>query len=468
MLTFAAPWLLLGGALAALVPLALHLIRRRPPVRAPLPTARFLSPDPRTSVRVARPADPLLLALRMLLLVLAGAALSRPAWHPARRGTADVVLLDRGLAAAGLPWRNAVAAARARLIGADGGARGALVLFGDTADVVAGRRLSPTLFDSLASRAAASPASSYSAALGAIPAAVRALPQADSVRVTLVAAPRWSAWDDGLVPLRRAVFPGAFELVDVPLPPVADGPLDSLGMTALYLARDPARATYARTALEAAGWTVRVVAPTTDAPLMGATLIVAAQPVPSALAPALRARAADGATVLVAAPAADSLRPLLGWPGAMRPDNAAGALRFADGTRLAGAPSRLLGWTMPSVPLATWDDGQPAAAARREGRGCVVFVGTDVETGEMTLDGAYPRALSRLARGCEGGRAADDAAPLDAGARAVLRGRGARVVAAGAVLGAREGVPLGRWIMAAALLVALGETILAYGRRKAG
>jgi hypothetical protein len=43
MLTLGAPLFLLAGALAALVPLALHLIRRRPPSRSPLPTARFLS-----------------------------------------------------------------------------------------------------------------------------------------------------------------------------------------------------------------------------------------------------------------------------------------------------------------------------------------------------------------------------------------------------------------------------------------
>src|SRR4051812_689774 len=136
-ITFGAPWFLLAGGIAALVPLALHLIRRRPPSRAPLPTARFLSPDPRTSVRVGRPTDLLLLALRMLLLVLAAAAFARPVWRPAARGTAGVVLLDRGAATAGGDaWPRGVAAARQRLLGPRGEALGALVLFDSAASVV--------------------------------------------------------------------------------------------------------------------------------------------------------------------------------------------------------------------------------------------------------------------------------------------------------------------------------------------
>ena len=105
MLTFAAPGFLLAGALAMLVPLALHLIRRRPPGRAPLPTARFLAEDPRNAVRVSRPSDLVLLALRMLLLLLVGAAFSRPAWLPAPEGTSTVVLLDRGGAVDADGWR---------------------------------------------------------------------------------------------------------------------------------------------------------------------------------------------------------------------------------------------------------------------------------------------------------------------------------------------------------------------------
>ncbi|HEX2189023.1 MAG TPA: BatA domain-containing protein, partial [Longimicrobiaceae bacterium] len=96
MLQLARPALLAAGLAAALLPLLLHLVARRPPERAPLPTARFLAPDARTAVRLRRrPTDLLLLALRMLLLVLLGAAAAGPAWLPRQRGTAELVLLDR-------------------------------------------------------------------------------------------------------------------------------------------------------------------------------------------------------------------------------------------------------------------------------------------------------------------------------------------------------------------------------------
>src|SRR3954451_23154262 len=93
--------------------------------------------------------------------------------------------------------------------------------------------------------------------------------------------------------------------------------------------------------------------------------------------------------------------------------------------------------------VASWDDGRPAAAARRMGRGCVVFAATDLERGEMTMDAAYPRVVDRLARGCESPGTGDGDAPLDAGARAVLRGTGPAAVAAGAVPGSGGGVALG-------------------------
>ena len=119
MLTLAVPAFLVAGALAMLVPLALHLIRRRPPMRAPLPTARFLAEDPRNAVRVSRPTDLPLLALRMFLLLLLGLALARPAWLPAPEGTSTVVLLDHGAAMRNAGWNAAVSEARRTLLDAE-------------------------------------------------------------------------------------------------------------------------------------------------------------------------------------------------------------------------------------------------------------------------------------------------------------------------------------------------------------
>ncbi|MEW5931547.1 MAG: BatA domain-containing protein, partial [Gemmatimonadota bacterium] len=143
MLQFARPALLAAGVLAALVPLLLHLIARRPPERTALPTARFLSPDARTAIRLRRrPTDLLLLALRMLLLALLGAAAAGPAWLPRQRGTAELVLLDRSAAMDRRAWAAAVGEARRALLGPDGAARGALVLFDSAAAPVASGDLS--------------------------------------------------------------------------------------------------------------------------------------------------------------------------------------------------------------------------------------------------------------------------------------------------------------------------------------
>ena len=474
MITFGAPAFLLAGGLAALVPLALHLIRRRPSSRAALPTARFLSPDPRTSVRVGRPTDLLLLALRMLLLVLAAAAFARPVWRPAARGTASVVLLDRGAAmAGGDAWPRAVTAARQRLLGPRGEALGALVLFDTAATVLPPSQVTPGRLDSLAAVRPSGSESSYAAALRAIAPATGMLPEADSVRVTLVTRPQSNGWNDGLAALRRAVWPGAMEMVALPDLDTGDGEIvaDNVrAKEALYFADALEGLSYAKPALEAMGWRVRMTS-STDAVLDSARLIVVGSAVQGGFAASLDQAARAGATVLVAAPAAGSLRGIVPWAGAMRVDSGGGGVWLASGAHVAGAALRVSGdAARGAAVVASWDDGQPAAAARRLGRGCVVFAATDLERGEMTLDPEYPRLLDGLARGCEAAAAPSSisrSTPLDAGARAVLRGTGARVVAARTVPGWGGGVPLGRWALGAALLAALAETFFAYGRKRA-
>lgn len=464
MITFAAPAFLLAGVLAALVPLVLHLIRRRPPTRAPLPTERFLTPDPRTAVRVSRPTDPLLLALRMLLLVLAGAAFARPAWFPAAKGTREVVLLDRG-AGMGSAWPQAVAEARRRLIGPDGRARGELVTFDSTGTAVPARRVA----SALAEMQSASPAkaeSRYAAALEAIPAAARELRGADSVRVTLITRPRWGAWSDGLAAVRRAAWPGAIEIVAVPgAADTARHETATRGHTVLLAGdRNPE---YPVAALEAVGWTVDVLQPRQSLPSPAPALVVIAAPVDASAASEVLNAARAGATVLVDAAAGTSLGAERLWTGT-RADSTGGAMWFDGDLHAAGAVVRMDGGPAAGTKVvAAWDDGRPAAAARRVGSGCIVFAATELGRGDLVLDAAYPRVIDRLAHGCESPVNADAAAPLDAGARAVLRGSGPAVVAAGAVPGSGGGVRLGRWVMALALLVALVETFFAYRRRKA-
>lgn len=469
MLTLGFPAFLLAGALAMLVPLALHLIRRRPPGRAPLPTARFLVEDPRKAVRVSRPTDLPLLALRMLLLLLLGLGLARPAWLPAPEGTRTIVLLDRGSAMRGDGWRAAVGEARRSLLDAEGRPRGELVMFDTAAVRVPRDRLTPELFDSLAAADAGTSPAEYGAALRMLPSAAREVRGADSVRVRMISALADAGWTPGLAPLRRAAWPGSLELARVRMAPEEpDSAAPAAGRRSATLAADGGG--FVAAALAAVGMDGLRVSPAGALPADAGVYVVLDAPSAPAAAQLLE-RARAGATLVVTpAAAVGTLRPALPWTGGFGLSRGGGAMWFDAETELAGAAARVEagGPAEGARTVAAWDDGRPAATAKRLGSGCVVFVGTALEGGELPLQAAYPAALARLARGCDAGAATADARPLDPGALAVLRGRGPAAVPASAVGAAGAGIPLGRWALAAALLVALIETLLAYRRGTAG
>lgn len=457
MITFVAPLFLVAGALAALVPLALHLIRRRPPTRSPLPTARFLSEDARSSIRVSRPTDRLLMALRMLLLLLFGAALARPAWVPSPSGTREVVLLDRSAAMRG-EWRSAVGEARRTLLAPDGVARGDLVLFDTAAAHIPQGRITAALFDSLANAGPSANPASYAAALRSIEPATRELRGADSVRVTLVSALRWGGWRAGTAALREAAWPGAIRLA--PLGPLAGMPFtprEERGEALVIGAGGGGR--FVVPALQATTWRATLAATVPAQP--AAQVIVALRPTGGAL----RRHAENGATVII--DAAAGIEDWLPVQGSPRRTTDAGELWFAPDLRVTGASERVeLRPKRGARVLASWDDGRPAVVASRVGKGCAVVVGTALEGGELPLSAAFPRVLERMARACEPPADVHAMQPLDAGARAILAGRGPAAVNA-ASIGAGGGVALGRWLMAGALLVALAETFFAYRRRTA-
>lgn len=474
MLTFAAPGFLLAGALAMLVPLALHLIRRRPPGRAPLPTARFLVEDPRNAVRVSRPSDLVLLALRMLLLLLAGAAFSRPSSLPAPQGTSTVVLLDRGGAVDAAGWRSGLSTARQVLLGPEGEARGELVLFDTGAVHVPRTRLRPALFDSLLAAGPARVPSDYAAALRAIPAAARALRGADSVRVRMISAFPQGGWSPGMAPLRESAWPGAIEITGLPMASDTAAAGSTSSRRAYVVAGEGGR--FVGAALGALGYDVQLLPeaslvspPDTMVADAGTYFVLTSPSQPAAVA--LFARVRRGATLVVGAtavPDSGDWMLMMPWDGAFsaRPNSGGGTMWFGAHLRIGGAAARVVGSAMSSArTVAAWDDGRPAAVALGSVRGCVVYVGTALEGGELPFQAEYPAALGRLARGCvegSGGGAADR--PLDSGALQVLRGRGPVSIAANRI-GAAGSIPFGRWLIMAALAVALVETFLAYRRR---
>jgi hypothetical protein len=141
-MSFLAPWfLLLAGA--ALVPLLIHLLRRRIGVQVEFPAARYLARAEREHSRTLRMRNLLLMLLRILAVLLVALAAARPTSRMAGSGhapTALAVLIDNSMSTSavqqGTPLldqfkgmaRDAISSAtlddRLWLITADGSLRG--------------------------------------------------------------------------------------------------------------------------------------------------------------------------------------------------------------------------------------------------------------------------------------------------------------------------------------------------------
>jgi hypothetical protein len=380
------------------------------------------------------------------------------------------------------------------------------VLFDTVAARVPASALSATFLDSLAAAGPGAGRVDYAVALRALAEVVRGRVDADSFRVTLVTRPRWEGWSAGLGALRAAVWPGVIRVVEVgagaaerPGGGVAERPeaateAGAAGGLAEVIRGDSAISGeqtgrgYVEAALKALGWEVGVGE-------VGELVIVPSHDpsLPHDEQREVLARAGAGATVVVAGePGAGPLREALPWvwpaggrgsPGALilgPTVSSAGAPISAGAPMLPGAESRFPGHPRPGARLlAVWEDGRPAAAAAREGTGCLVYLATGLEAGELPLDPGFPALLDRLLRGCDEGRGATrDERPLDLGGRRVLAGgfgatvdgrvsdgavppRTISAAVASAALGKVPGWPLGGWVLLVAFAVAVAETVLA-------
>ncbi|MCD8483610.1 MAG: BatA domain-containing protein [Verrucomicrobia bacterium] len=81
MLSFSQPWFLLG-LVGLAIPVALHLINRRPARRWIFSSLRFLSPAPLPRQGRRKLSDLLLLLLRILAFAAIVFMLAGPAWLP--------------------------------------------------------------------------------------------------------------------------------------------------------------------------------------------------------------------------------------------------------------------------------------------------------------------------------------------------------------------------------------------------
>ncbi len=396
-----APWMLVGGALAALGVVALHLLTTRRPPPAVLPTARFVpESDVRAVARASRPTDLALLALRALAVLMIGVAFARPVPDAPGPSVRTVFALDLSRSVAD------TAAARSA-VAAHAAAGDSVFPFG------AGERVGAlsTAFV-LARRAAA-----------------RIARGADSVQLVIVSPVGDGAIDAATMPL-RAAWPGRIALERVAAAAdTARAPRPGL-VTAL--ADDPIRPALAQLPAERGTHGVRIV--------RGAL------------------RAADSLWVRA------GRRALLHWPvAAAAPLAAEGVTAFGRGeatlvaplARLPLAQSPLARGDAPRI-VARWSDGVPAVTESPLGDGCVREVGIGIPAGDLTLREPFTRFLGVLVEPCGGARGP----ALADSALAWLTAPGP--LAPGPALAGADGADhrLPFWLIAIALLLLGAESAL--------
>lgn len=443
-------WLIplaLGAAAAAAIGVTLlHLLARDRPPRWMLPTARFVAPGTARATRRARtPRDLLLLAVRVLALLLAGAAFAAPVLHPEGGTVARVLVLDLGDAR-----RRAAAIDTARVRQQDGDR---LVVV-DTAVRIVRPGAERATLDSLASSAAApgsvepppSPASTRPTLTAALIAAVRAaalLPQqADSASLVMIAP---SGAHDAALSRARPTWPGRATVLDAARRAGADT-LSSAAEAQRPVVRGVAGDAVVAAA-RLAGATLARAGATSGA---SRTLVVR-----GAATPGDSAWAAAGGTLLVwtADTAAAGLAPL------PQTDTTGGLV--ADGYAALFSAVRTYA-PPPGVAVARWIDGEPAVTEAAHGLGCIRTAAITVPTaGDITLRPAFQQVLRTLMRPCSRAHAA----PIADSTRALLAGDGP-FARAGALRASSSRSPATPWLLGAALaLLLLAEPLL---RRRRG
>jgi len=424
-MTFLAPGFLWGAIAVAAGIVALHFIVTRQPRATVLPTARFVPDSAATAtVRDARPSDLLLMLLRVLVVLAAGAALARPVIKPSRQVSGRVFLMDRSRGVASVSE------------GADSVKR--LYRAGDAVIV----------FDSTAQSYGAKPLDSLSAA--------RRIETRGNISAALIASLREAS------ALRDKV--DSMELVIVS--PILDEERDAATDSIRDLWRGRARL-------------VRIT-PRSDSAIAakGSMDIRSTQGDGLVISVALALKSPSSASVRIVrvAPSADDTawaaadnHVLVVWPIADRPpfavtrspvDQSGGVVSYS--ARLVAAFDRR--WTYPGDSLSgsrvvvRWADGEPAAIEKKSGQGCIRSVDIPVaNVGDLVIRPEFVALLKDIAAPCEEPHSSKPAATA---VMASLSGGGS--LAPSDVFAARSDItsPLAPWLLGIALAAALGELLL--------
>jgi hypothetical protein len=424
-MTFLAPGFFFASLAVAAGIVALHFIVTRQPRAAILPTARFVPDLPATATaRAARPSDLLLMLLRVLLVLAAGAGLAKPILKSSRGAEARVILADVSRStrdAAGM--RDSV-----RSLYRD---RDALVVFDSSA-----RLLTAGAADSIASLQISSKRGNLTAALIAAMRAGSALrDRADSIELIIVS-PFAREEMDAATDSVRHLWPGRARIVRV------DGGASKTPRAAERLelkanAADPLQVTasLAREDSTATGMIVRDIS-----------------------------EAASGSTD----------RALIEWPSSSRPRGAVaratidtiGGVTSGDAVVISTFARR---WSYPADSLrgsevvARWIDGEPAAIETATPSGCSRSVAIPVNpVGDLVIGNDFVKLVVALSRDCS---IRTSIVPAPAADVDRLAGRGSLASRAG--FEARDDVrsDLGPWLIGLAIAAAIAELFVR--RRKA-
>jgi hypothetical protein len=421
--TFLAPMFFYAALGVAAGAVALHFIVTRQPTSSPLPTVRFV---PMSAVRVTTvapvPEDLFLLLLRVLAVLLLGAALARPVLVPARTRVVHIVLADVSRAVGSI--ESVRDSARALL-----GARDMLVVFDSSARVVRGRAAdSAARIERTARGGRLTPA-----LITAIRAASVARETADSIELDIVSPLRASELD-GASQAVRALWPGRIRVVRV-------------AASADSLALPPG---------------IEVRADSSD-PMLAATA--------SMLSPSANVRVLRGKpTAADSAWSSSGRHTLVRWPADGAPPGWVARTPDTVGAVVAGEAALVTPferrWRLDSAARITriasrWVDGEPAAVERTIGSGCVRDVAISVSPrGDLVLRRSFERLVRVLVAPCE---TVAGALAADSSAVALLAGRGPLATHDAIAAPSSVDSPLVPWLLSAALALALLELVVRRG-----
>ena len=430
-MTFLAPAFLFGAIAVAAGIAALHFIVTRHPRASVLPTARFVPDSPATAiVRDARPSDLLLMLLRMLIVLAAGAALAKPVLKTGRQPIGRVFLVDASRSTSSM--REAADSVRALYRTGD-----AIVVFDSAV------RTGITSPDSLARTSRSGAAGNLSAALIASLRQGSALrDKADSMDLVVVS-PLMAEERDAATDSIRKLWHGRARLVHVSAAAADSSPVEKGDIRIESDANDP----------------------------LGVTVSLAAKNNPHGSARILRSGnlSADDSTWMSAGNHA-----VVFWPIADRPRFAMARTPSDKSGGIVGRDVRLVAafdrhWSYPADSLrgariiARWADGEPAAVEKANGVGCLRSVSVPVPVvGDLVIRPEFEHLVKAVIAPCGEVPATETLSPS---AVASLRGSGGLAPRSG--FAAREDVssPLAPWLLGLALFAALGE-LMARSRRE--